>query len=79
MFTVVVVTFFVESSTISMILFRNVSLSRGKSTTRFGKGKGVIVFPKKSGNFHWTRNKTHSLPTKNSLKSAHLTIIILLE
>ena len=25
-----------KSSTISMILFRNVSLSRGKSTTRFG-------------------------------------------
>ena len=36
-FTVVVVTFFVKkSSTMSMILFRNVSLSRGKSTTRFG-------------------------------------------
>ena len=37
-FTVVVVTFFSSKSwTISMILFRNVSLSQGKSTTRFGR------------------------------------------
>ena len=37
-FSVVVVTFFVKkSSTISMILFRNVSLSRGNSTTSFGE------------------------------------------
>ena len=35
--TVVVVTFFVKKSyTISMVLFRNVSVSRGRSTTRFG-------------------------------------------
>ena len=36
-FTVVVVTFFVKIIDDSMILFRNVSLSRGKSTTRFGE------------------------------------------
>ena len=41
-------------------------------------------FPKKSDNFHWTSNKKHTfLPTKinekKSLRSAHLTIIILLE
>ena len=40
-----------KSSTISMILFRNVSLSIGKSTTRFGV---VTVFSEKSDNFHWT-------------------------
>ena len=50
-FTVVVVTCSSKSSTISMILFRNVSLSRGKSATRFG---GSAFFSKKSHNFHWT-------------------------
>ena len=40
-----------KSLTMSMILFRNVSLSRGKSTTRFA---GSLFLPKKSDNFHWT-------------------------
>ena len=45
---------------------------------------GVIVFPKKIDNFHWTWNKnTHFTDenerNKKSLRSAHLTIIILLE
>ena len=35
-FTVVVVTFSSKSLTISTILFRNVSVSRGKSTTNLG-------------------------------------------
>ena len=79
-FTVVVVTFFVKIFDDSHDFFRNVSLSRGKSTTRFG---GVIVFPKKSDNFHWTWNKnthfTDENEQKKSPRSAHLTIIILLE
>ena len=65
-FTVVVVTFFSsKSSTISMILFRNVSLSRGKSTTRFWE---VTVFQKKSDNFHWTRNKNTHFTDENERK-----------
>ena len=44
----------------------------------------VIVFPKKSDNFHWTWNKNTHFTDENqrkikSLRSAHLTIIILLE
>ena len=44
-------------STISMILFRNVSFSQGKSTTRFG---GLTVFPK---------SKTHIFLRKSTKKS----------
>ena len=42
---------YVVCNKVSMILFRNVSLSRGKSTTRFA---GSPFFPEKSDNFHWT-------------------------
>ena len=31
---------------------------------------GVIVFPKKSDNFHWTRNKNTHFPTKIDEKIA---------
>ena len=45
---------------------------------------GVTFSRRKVTTFHWTWNKTHILPKKideqpNSLRSAHLTIIILLE
>ena len=80
-FTVVVVTFFRQKSkTISMILFRNVSLSRGKSTTRFGVSP---FFRRKVTIFIGRETKIHILPTKidekKSIRSAHLTIIFLLE
>ena len=52
-----------------MILFRNVSLSRGKSTTRFWE---VSVFPKKSDNFIGRETK-HTFYLR---KSADLTIIL---
>ena len=77
-FTVVVV-IFSKSSTISMILFRNVSLSRGKSTTRFAASR---FFRRKVAIFIGRETKTHIFrrkSTKKSLRSAHLTIIILLE
>ena len=53
-FTVVVVTFFV-------ILFRNVSLSRGKSTTRFGVSP---FFRRKVAIFIGRETKTHISPTE---------------
>ena len=69
-----------KSSTISMILFRNVSLSRGKSTTRFA---GSAFFRRKVTIFIGRETKTHILQTKingkKTLRSADLTIIILLE
>ena len=40
-----------KSSTIFMILFENVSLSRRKSTTKFGIS---LFLQKKSDKFHWT-------------------------
>ena len=61
-FTAVVVIFFSsKSSTISMILFRNVSLSRGKSTTRFA---GSPFFRRKVTSFIGRETKTHILPKK---------------
>ena len=60
-----------QSSTISMILFRNVSLSRGKSTTRFGRSAFYI---RKVTIFIGRETKTNILPTKinekNSLRPA---------
>ena len=53
---VVVVTFFVKSSTISMILFWNVSLSRGKSTTRIA---GSRLFRRKVTIFIERETKIH--------------------
>ena len=44
-----------------MVLFRNVSLSRGKSTTRFG---GNRFFQGKVTIFIGRETKTHILPTK---------------
>ena len=72
--------FLSKSSTISMILFRNVSLSRSKSTTRFGVSRffqGKLTIP------IGRETKTHILLTKindkNSLRPALLSISILLE
>ena len=45
-----------------MILFRNVSLSRWKSTTNFGVSP---FFQGKSDNFHWTWNKNTHLSDEN--------------
>ena len=58
-----------KSSTISMILFRNVSLSRRKSTTRFGvspffRGKVTIFIGRET--------KIHILPTKINEKIAEV-------
>ena len=50
-----------KSSTISMILFRNVSLSRGKSTTRFAVSR---FFRRKVSIFIGRETKTHILPMK---------------
>ena len=50
-----------KSSTISMILFRNVSLSRGKSTIRFGESP---FFLRRVSIFIGRETKTHILPTK---------------
>ena len=61
-FTVVVVTFSSKSSTISMILFRKVSLSRGKSTTRFGRWS---FFRRKVTSFIGRETKRHMKSTKN--------------
>ena len=65
-FTVVVVFFSSKSSTISMILFRNVSLSLGKSTTRFA---GSAFFRRKVTIFIGRETKTHILPTKINEKN----------
>ena len=63
-----------------MILFRNVSLSRGKSTTNFWVSP---FFLRKVTIFIGRETKTYILPTKINrrklLRSAHLTTIILLE
>ena len=80
-FTVVVVTFSSKSSTISMIVFRNVSLSRRKSTTRFA---GSRFFRREVTLFIGHETTTHILQTKinekkKSLRSADLTTIVLLE
>ena len=48
-----------------MILFRNVSLSRGKSTTRFG---GWSFFLRKVTIFHWTWNKNTHFTDENQRK-----------
>ena len=70
-----------KSSTIFKILFRNVSLSRGQSKTRFG----VSPFTRRKVTmFIGRETKTRILPTKvnekkKPLRSGHLTIIILLE
>ena len=67
-FTVVVVAFFSsKSSTISMILFRNVSLSLGKSTTRFG---GSPLFRRKVTFFIGRETKIHIFLTKIDEKIA---------
>ena len=54
-----------------MIVFRNVSLSRRKSTTRFGVSP---FFSKNSDNFHWTFKQnihfTDEYQRKKSLRSA---------
>ena len=58
-----------------MLLFRNVSRSRGKSITRFA---GSPFFTRKVTIFIGRETKTHIVPTKmnekNSLRSADLTI-----
>ena len=63
-----------------MILFRNVSLSRGKSTTRHG---GSAFFRRKVTIFIGRETKTHILPTKiNEKKIAKVSpsnIFILLQ
>ena len=56
-----------KSSTISMILFRNVSLSTGKSTTRFGRSP---FFRRKVTIFIGCETKTHILHTKINEKFA---------
>ena len=62
-----------------MILFRNVSLSRGKSTTLFA---GWTFFQRKVTIFIGRETKTHIFQTKinetNSQRSALLSIILLL-
>ena len=62
------------------MFFRNVSLSRGKSTTRFG---WVTVFPWGGWQFSLDVKQKHTLyqrkSTKKSRRSAPLTTIILLE
>ena len=66
-----------KSSTVSMILFRNVSLSRGTSTTRFGWSP---FFVRRVTIFIGHETKTHIFLTKIdkiSQRSAHLTKIIL--
>ena len=60
-FTVVVVTFFVEILDDFHDFFRNVSLSRGKSTTRFGWSP---FFRRKVTIFIGRETKTHISPTK---------------
>ena len=60
-FSVVVVIFSSKSSTISMILFRNVSLSRGKSTTRFGRSP---FFRRKVTIFSGRETQIHTHPKK---------------
>ena len=78
-FTVVVVTFFVKIlDDFHDFVSECVSFQR-KINNPFW---GVIVFPKKSDNFHWTRNKNTHFTDENerktkSLRSAHLTIIVL--
>ena len=79
-FTVVVVTFFVKIlDDFHDFVSQCVSFQRKINNPLWG----VIVFPKKSGNFHWTWNKnthfTDENEQKKSLRSAHLTIIIILE
>ena len=65
-FTVVVVTFFVKIlDDFHDFVSECVSFPR-KNNNPFWL---VIVFPKKSDNFHWTRNKTHNLPTKINEKN----------
>ena len=65
-FTVVVVTFFVKkTSTICMILFRNVSLSRGKSTTRFAV---LPIFRRKVTIFIGRETKIHIFRRKSTKK-----------
>ena len=56
-----------KSSTISMILFRNVSLSRKKSTTRFGSNR---FSEEKVTIFIGRETKTHILPKKKNEKIA---------
>ena len=63
-----------------MICFRNVSLSRRKSTTHFGvspffQGQVTIEIGRETKHTHFTDENQR----KTSLRSAPLTIIILLE
>ena len=53
-----------KSSTISMILFRNVSLSRGKSTTRFGGNR----FSKEKWQFSLDVKQKHTFYRRKSTK-----------
>ena len=56
-----------KSSTISMIVFRNVSLSRRKSTARFGKSP---FFKRKAAIFIGCEKQTHISPKKIDEKIA---------
>ena len=78
-FTVAVVTFSSKSSTISMILFRNVSLSLGNSTTHFGvspffRRKVTIVIGSWNKNTHFTNENQRK---KNIAKVSSSNIIVL--